>query len=93
MPIDEVLRTLLFEVSGILNSRPLTYTSSDPGDFRSLTPSDFLNQASVTDFDIVTSHPIAVKRALRLRLAHQSMTSIRKTPIRNFSVGDLVPDD
>jgi hypothetical protein len=42
---DEVLRTLLFEVAGLLNSRPLTYTSSDPDDFRPLTPNDFLNRA------------------------------------------------
>ena len=37
-PTEEMLRTLLFEVAGLLNSRPLTYTSSDPEDLRSLTP-------------------------------------------------------
>jgi hypothetical protein len=50
MPSDEILRTLLFEVSGLLNSRPLTYTSSDPDDFRSITPNDFLNRAPLLIF-------------------------------------------
>jgi hypothetical protein len=49
-PSDEVLRTLLFEVAGLLNSRPLTYTSSDPDDFRPLTPNDFLNRAPAADW-------------------------------------------
>jgi hypothetical protein len=44
-PSDGVLRKLLFEVAGLLNYRPLTYTSSDPDDFRPLTPNDFLNRA------------------------------------------------
>ncbi|XP_045031054.1 uncharacterized protein LOC123473776 [Daphnia magna] len=35
-PSDEILRTILFEVAGLLNTRPLTYTSSDPDDFRPL---------------------------------------------------------
>jgi len=48
-PSDEILRTLLFEVGGLLNSRPLTYTSSDPDDFRALTPNDFLNRAPIAD--------------------------------------------
>ena len=42
-PTEDILRTLLFEVAGLLNSRPLTYASSDPDDFRPLTPNDFLN--------------------------------------------------
>ena len=43
-PTEEMLRTLLFEVAGLLNSRPLTYTSSDPEDLRPLTPNDILNR-------------------------------------------------
>ena len=34
LPTEEMLRTLLFEVAGLLNSRALTYTSSDPEDLR-----------------------------------------------------------
>ena len=38
------MQTLLFEIAGLLNSRPLTYASSDPDDFRPLTPNDFMNR-------------------------------------------------
>ncbi|XP_057380651.2 uncharacterized protein LOC130703047 [Daphnia carinata] len=44
-PSEDVLRTVLHEVAGLLNTRPLTYASSDPEDFRPLTPNDFLNRA------------------------------------------------
>ena len=47
-PTEEMLRTLLFEVAGLLNSRPLTYTSSDPEDLRSLTPNDLLNRPPIS---------------------------------------------
>ena len=40
----ETLRTLFAEVVTILNSRPLTPSSDDPGDFEPLTPSHFLPQ-------------------------------------------------
>jgi hypothetical protein len=43
-PTDEMLSTLLAEVGGMPNARPLTYTSRDPSDFRPLTPNDFLNR-------------------------------------------------
>lgn len=43
---DHELRTVLCEVMGLLNSRPLTYESSDPGDCRALTPNHFLLQRS-----------------------------------------------
>ena len=41
---EDMLRTLLFEAVGPLNSRPPTYVSSDPGDLRAITPNDFLNR-------------------------------------------------
>ena len=52
VPSDDMLRTLLCEVAGLLNSRPLTYASSDPDDLRPLTPNDFLNKASVADLPV-----------------------------------------
>lgn len=39
---DEELHTAFVEVEGMLNSRPLSYTSSDKEDFLPLTPNDFL---------------------------------------------------
>jgi hypothetical protein len=41
-PTEDLLRTLLYEVAGLLNTRSLTYANSDP--FRPLTPNDFLNR-------------------------------------------------
>lgn len=39
---EEVLRTVLIEVEGILNSKPLGYTSSDIADLDPITPYCFL---------------------------------------------------
>lgn len=39
---DEMLRTFMSEVEGILNSRPLTPVSSDPKDLDPLTPNHLL---------------------------------------------------
>ena len=43
---DESLRTLMAEVECIINSRPLTFPSSDPGDLDPLTPSHLLTMKS-----------------------------------------------
>jgi hypothetical protein len=44
-----MLRTLLKEVSGQLNSRALTLASNDPEDFRPITQRDFLNLPPTSD--------------------------------------------
>ena len=44
---EEVLRTLLFKITGLLNRRPLTYSISDE-DFRPITPNDLLYRPSQT---------------------------------------------
>jgi hypothetical protein len=43
---DESLRTLLTEVESIINSRPLTFPSSDPQDLEPLTPNNLLTMKS-----------------------------------------------
>ena len=48
LPNEEMLRTLLFEVAGLLNSRPLTNNSSDPEDLRPLTTNDLLNRPPIS---------------------------------------------
>jgi hypothetical protein len=40
-PTEDTLRTLLYEVSGLLNGRPLTTVSEDPDDLRPLMPADY----------------------------------------------------
>jgi hypothetical protein len=83
---------LLYEVAGLLNTRPLTYASSDPADFRPLTPNDFLNRAP-------TAHPPAgtygdaqprdhyryLQHTLNLFL--ENRREVRRS---NFAVGDVV---
>lgn len=49
LPTEDILRTLLFEVAGLLNTRPLTPASSDPLDLRPLTPNDFFNRPPTAD--------------------------------------------
>lgn len=107
-PSNEVLRTLLFEMASLLDSRPLTYTITDPDDYRPLTPNDFFNRAPVADFsagDFSRTLPREnygyVQRITNLfsdlwrRAFLQSMTSRKKwkVPARNFAVGDFILDD
>ncbi len=42
--LREMLRTLVANVAGILNTRPLCSSNDDPNDFEALTPSHFLQQ-------------------------------------------------
>ena len=104
-PTDDMLRTVLFEVAGLLNSRPLTYVSSDPEDFRPLTPNDFLNRPQPADvpagsFDdaLPREHYRYVQRVVNLFWDQwkttylQSLATRKKWQAeeRNFAVGDVV---
>ncbi|XP_055589427.1 uncharacterized protein LOC129741706 [Uranotaenia lowii] len=47
LSVDEML-TALAQIEAVLNSRPITQISSDPSDFRALTPGHFLVQRPLT---------------------------------------------
>ena len=51
-PTEDTLRTILFEIAGLLNARPLTCSSPDPADVRPLTPNDFLNRPPAADLPV-----------------------------------------
>jgi hypothetical protein len=104
-PTEETLRTLLYEVAGLLNGRPLTTASEDPDDLRPLTPADFLKRANtasppVGTFDdaLPREHYRYLQRVLNLfwdqwkKVYLQSLAGRPKwkTPMRNFAVGDVV---
>ena len=104
-PTEEVLRTLLFEVNGLLNGRPLTYVSSDPKDLRPITPNDLLNRPSSTDTPngdftsaLPREHYHYVQRVTNLfwdqwRKCYLPSLIARKRwqhKQRNFEVGDTV---
>ena len=107
-PTEDTLRTLLFEVAGLLNSRPLTYASSDPEDFRPLTPNDFLNRPPAADIPagdfsnaLPREHFRYVQRMTNLfwdlwrKVYLQSLAARKKwkTQQRNLAVGDYVLED
>jgi hypothetical protein len=43
---EDIFRTVLAKAVGIMNRRPLTEITSDPNDFRALSPNDFLDPLS-----------------------------------------------
>ena len=104
-PTENTLRTILFEVAGLLNSRPLTYVSSDPADFRPFCPNDFLNKPPMADVPVGTFEDadprecyMYVQRTLNLfwdlwkAVYFRSLFTRKKwTGVQwNFAVGDVV---
>jgi len=104
-PTINMLRTIFYEIAGLLNTRPLTYVSSDPLDFRPITPADFLARPAVTDFpaeeglDADPRQKYAyVQKCVNLAWSFwksaflQDLASRRKwrNVERNFAVGDFV---
>ena len=93
------------KIAGLLNSRPLTYASSDPDDFRPLTPNDFMNRPPTADIpagDFSTALPREhyryVQRTAKMfwdqwrGVYLQSLIDRKKwkSPTRNLAIGDVV---
>ena len=104
-PTEDLFRTLLYEVAGLLNTRPLTYVSSDPADFCPLTPNDFLNRPPTAcppagSFDDASprEHYRYLQRVLNLfwdmwkTVYLQSLAARKKWRVKqpNLEVGDVV---
>ncbi|XP_045023412.1 uncharacterized protein LOC116935800 [Daphnia magna] len=104
-PSEETLRTLLYEVAGLLNGRPLTAASNDPAGFRPLTPTNFLNRVNtacppVGHFEdaLPRERYRYLQRVLNLfwdiwkkvYLQYLVSRSKWKNPKPNFAVGDAV---
>ena len=104
-PTEEILRTLLFEVAGLLNSRPLTYVSSDVKDLQALTPNDLIGRTTTTDIASRPCHDALPSERYRYvqRLTNlfwqmwmknylPSLVARKKwhTKERNFQIGDRV---
>ncbi|XP_062710901.1 uncharacterized protein LOC134288972 [Aedes albopictus] len=61
---DEVLQTTLSEAEDMINTRPLTYMSQDPGEQEAITPNHFLRGA-VVGRDLQVDGPFKLADALR----------------------------
>jgi hypothetical protein len=58
---------------GILNTRPLSYTSNDPDDLRPLTPAHFLTGSALKD---VAPIPLSTSLAKRYNLVHKTLDNV-----------------
>ena len=100
-----MLRTLLFEVAGLLNSRPLTCAGTDPEDLRPLTPNDFLNKPPAVDLPTLDTDDISpqdrfrqLKRVTALFWSHWRGSYLQSLAVRpkwnqvrhNLQVNDIV---
>lgn len=72
--VYEDFQTILIQIEGILNSRPLSPLSNDPSDFNSLTPSHFLlgrPLQSIPEPDFTTTSENRLKSYQRLQALKQ----------------------
>ena len=68
---DIEIRVLFDEIIGFMNTRPLTYTSSDAEDFQPLRPCDFLSPGAI--FDV---HPGTDNCAVNQRNAYKRLQAL-----------------
>jgi hypothetical protein len=66
---ENVLRAALVEVEDMVNSRPLTYNSSDPSDFTVLTPNHFLRLGNTDHVPLGSFHSSEIDSRRRWRQA------------------------
>lgn len=67
----EEFYTLLVQIEGILNSRPLTAQSDDPNDFSSITPAHFLIGREITAIPEPSLEDIKINRLSRWQFVQQ----------------------
>ena len=67
-PKDETLTTLITEVEGILNSRPLTHVPLDSTDDHAITPNHFLLGTSslVNPYDLIEDRDLCLRKQWRI---------------------------
>jgi hypothetical protein len=102
---EEGFTTMVVKAEGILNSRPLTYTSSDSGDLTPITPNDFLLPSCLRDCTELPEEGGKFSRRLRQineilnafwsRYVKEYIPTLHSTqkwlkPQRDFKVGDVV---
>ena len=102
---DEQFRTVLVELEGVINQRPLTYCSDQPDSVSPLTPAQFLSAdvplcepwigSTASFLRNSRSHAVLVSNRLIHRWKHEYLHTLRAwrnadTPGRLPSVGDVV---
>lgn len=70
----EEFNTILTQIEGVLNSRPLSAMSEDPNDFSALTPGHFLRGAPLMSFPEPCDHRIGfTNRWQKLKAIHHQL--------------------
>lgn len=83
-PSAEDLNTLLVQVEGCLNSRPLTPMSDDPNDLESLTPAHFLIGTSLQALPEQNLESVAMNRLDRYQLMQRKLQDFWKRWRREY---------
>ena len=82
----EELNTLVIEIEGILNSRPLCAMSSDPNDLQPITPALFLLGKSAKDLPTIPERNAKINFGQRFKLLEASKRSFWKSWYRDYLV-------